>query len=442
MPTVPDDLRNTGLVARREYRSRLRTRTFVFSTILLMFVATALAAAPIGIAWIGQGATGAKVAVFTGPGVMVPASSVAASLSAQLNTDPTAPVVDLATAPDLAAAKGQVVDGRLAGVLDIERPAASGDLAFTYYTGADPTMDRLPVLVGQATNAIAVQDRLERLGIAPTDRAGLFAKVDFATEDPAPGKARSPTSAAQAAAMFGVGFGLTILIFMAIILYGQWIAQSVAEEKSSRVMEVILNAASPFQLLSGKVLGVGALALTQYLAVALPAGLVLVFQGQFRSLILGGEATAASLPVGLSPALIVVFGLFFLLGFGLYSVLYAAAGSLVSRQEELNQLVGPLTMVSTAGYLIAAWSASGILDLEKLPFSLLSYIPFFSPYLMLARFSSGGVGPFEVIVAAVILSITILGALWVAARIYSAGVLLYGQQPGLRKVVAALRAGR
>lgn len=440
MPALPDDLRNAVLVARREYLSRLRTRTFIFSTIALMILVTVLAGAPIVISWIGRGASGAKVAVYTGPGVSLAAAQVATSLAAQLDTDPGDPVADTSVTTDLAAARMEVVDGKLSGVLDVER-ASSGDLAFSFITTANPNLERLPALIGQATNAIAIEDRLSRLGIAPGDQAGLFAPVDYTTVDPTPGKG-GPANGAQAAATFGVGFGLTILIFMAIILYGQWIAQSVAEEKSSRVMEVILNAASPFQLLSGKVLGVGALALTQYLAVALPAGLVLVFQDRFRSLILGGGATAASLPVGLSPALVVVFGLFFLLGFGLYSVLYAAAGSLVSRQEELNQLVGPLTMVSTAGYLIAAWSASGILDLEKLPFSLLSYIPFFSPYLMLARFSSGSVGPSEVIVAAVILGITIVGALWVAARIYSAGVLLYGQQPGLRKVVAALRAGR
>jgi ABC-2 type transport system permease protein len=437
----PQDLRNALLVARREYLSRLKTRTFVFSTVLLMLFVTVLAAAPIAIAWFTRGATGAHVGVYTGSGVTMSAADIAHRLDVQLNTDPTDPTADLAPVTDLAAARAQVVDGKLAGVLDVER-TAGGDLSFTYITTANPTLERLPVLMGQATSAIAIQDRLDRLGITPADQASLFAPTDFTTKNPNPGTANGPGSAAEAATTFGVGFGLTILIFMAIILYGQWVAQSVAEEKTSRVMEIILNAASPFQLLSGKVLGVGALALTQYLAVAVPAGLVLLFQGQLRSLILGSATGGVSVPAGLSPALLLVFGLLFLLGFGLYSVLYAAAGSLVSRQEELNQIIGPLTMISTAGYLLAAWSASGLIDLEKFPLSLLSYVPFLSPYLMLARFSAGGVGPIEVLVAAVVLIFTILGALWVAARIYSAGVLLYGQQAGLRKLLAALRTSR
>lgn len=437
----PRDLRNVLLVARREYLSRLKTRTFVFSTVLLMLFVTVLAAAPIAIAWFTRGATGAQVGVYTGSRVTMSATEIAHALDVQLNTDPTDPTADLSPVADLAAAKAQVVDGKLAGVLDVER-TTGGDLSFTYFTTANPSLERLPVLMGQATSAIAIQDRLDRLGVAPADQASLFAPTDFKTENPNPGTASAPGSAAEAASTFGVGFGLTILIFMAIILYGQWVAQSVAEEKTSRVMEIILNAASPFQLLSGKVLGVGALALTQYLAVAVPAALVLLFQGQLRSLILGSANGGVAVPAGLTPALLLVFGLLFLLGFGLYSVLYAAAGSLVSRQEELNQIIGPLTMISTGGYLLAAWSASGLIDLEKFPLSLLSYVPFLSPYLMLARFSAGGVGAIEVLVAAVLLVLTILGALWVAARIYSAGVLLYGQQAGLRKLLAALRTSR
>src|SRR5574340_339088 len=218
------DLRNAVIVARREYLSRLRTRTFVFSTVVLMVAVTALAAAPIAIAWISRGATGSKVAVYTGAGVSLQASAVAASLAAQLNTDRTDPTIDPSVATDLAAARAQVIDGKLTGVLDIER-SSSGDLTFTYLTGANPTLERLPVLIGQAANALAIQDRLGRLGVAPADQASLFAPAPFTTVDPDPHQGGG-SSGADAAARFGIGFGLTILIFMAILLYGQWIAQS------------------------------------------------------------------------------------------------------------------------------------------------------------------------------------------------------------------------
>ena len=131
-----------------------------------------------------------------------------------------------------------------------------------------------------------------------------------------------------------LGFGMTILIFMMIILYGTWIAMSVVEEKSSRVMEVILNAATPFQLLTGKVLGVGAVALTQYLALLLVGGVALLAQRPWREHRPGGRRRAARpCPQGLTSGCCSLFGLYGILGFLLFAVLYAAAASLVSRRR-------------------------------------------------------------------------------------------------------------
>jgi ABC-2 type transport system permease protein len=236
-----------------------------------------------------------------------------------------------------------------------------------------------------------------------------------------------------------IGFALTIFIFMAIIVYGQWVAMSVAEEKSSRVMEVILGAATPFQLLAGKVVGVGALALTQYVVVFVPAALGIAFQDRIAALVLGGSASG-DLPSGLSVGLLVAFGALFTLGFALYSVLYAGAASLVTRQEDVSQVVMPLTLLSTAGYMVGAYAGSGLIDASSPLAVALSYVPLTSPYLMLSRLSAGRAGPLDVVVAVVILIVTIPAALWLAARLYRAGVLMYGQKPSMRTMVRALRA--
>ncbi|HKB28073.1 MAG TPA: ABC transporter permease [Candidatus Limnocylindrales bacterium] len=234
---------------------------------------------------------------------------------------------------------------------------------------------------------------------------------------------------------------LAIVLFMAIVLYGQWIAYSVVEGKSSRVMEVILGAASPFELLFGKVVGVGALALTQYFIVFVPAVVALLFQAQIASLVLGSSADPVSLPAGLSIPLLVAFGVFFVLGFALYAVLYAGAAALVSRTEDINQIVAPMTLVSTAGYLVAVYSSTGLIDAHSRFVVVMSYIPFFSPYLMLSRLGAGLAGPLDVVAAMVILAITVPLALGVAARFYAAGVLMYGQRPSLRLMVRVLRGG-
>ena len=236
-----------------------------------------------------------------------------------------------------------------------------------------------------------------------------------------------------------LAFGMTLLIFMMIILYGNWVAMSVVEEKSSRVMEVILNAATPFQLLSGKVLGVGAVAFIQYLAILVAGGLALVLQDRVAAVVLGDSA-GVTLPEGLTIALLLLFGVYGVLGFLLYAVLYAAAGSLVSRQEDVNGAVMPMTLISMVGYLIGVYAATGLLDIRAGWVVVLSQIPFISPFMMLSRIAAGEAAGWEVALSIAILLATIPAVLWIAARIYAAGVLLYGQRPSMRAVWRLVRS--
>jgi ABC-2 type transport system permease protein len=234
---------------------------------------------------------------------------------------------------------------------------------------------------------------------------------------------------------------MTVLIFMIIIMYGTWIAMSVVEEKSSRVMEVVLNAATPFQLLAGKVFGVGAVALTQYGAVVVTGVVALLLQEPVASAVLGEAGTATALPAGLSLELLLAFGVYGVLGFLAYAALYAAAGSLVSRQEDVNTVIMPMTLVSTGGYLIAVYAATGILDIHAGWIVALSQMPLVSPFMMLGRIATNVSAPLEILVSIALLVVFIGGALWLAARIYAAGVLLYGQRPGLRAIVRLIRVG-
>ena len=239
-----------------------------------------------------------------------------------------------------------------------------------------------------------------------------------------------------------LAFGMTILIFMIIIMYGTWIAMSVVEEKSSRVMEVVLNAASPFQLLTGKVLGVGAVAFTQYAAVVV-AGVVAPCWSRVRSPTrsLARAAGSAGLPEGLTIGLLLMFGVYGVLGFLMYASLYAAAGSLVSRQEDVNAAIMPMTLVSTGGYLIGVYAATGLLDIQSGWMTVLSQVPFVSPFMMIGRIATGAAEPWEIVLSVDPARAFIVAALWVAARIYRAGVLLYGQRPGIRAIWRLVRAG-
>jgi ABC-2 type transport system permease protein len=137
--------------------------------------------------------------------------------------------------------------------------------------------------------------------------------------------------------------------------------------------------------------------------------------------------------------MIVWFGAFFLLGFVLYSTLYAAAGSMVSRIEDVQQAVGPLIFVALAGYFAAF---AGLNDPDANWVVLLSLVPFFSPYLMPARMLLTNPSMGEIGLALVLLALTVVAAIWIASRIYSAGVLMYGQRVGFRTILRATRVAR
>ena len=440
---------NIVAVARREFVTRTATRTFLISTLFLVVAAVLIGLAPVVIGFIDRNST-TRVGVHVGatdmsgdPVVLLDTLLNASSGSAGTGTLGSAPkskAYTVTLASDLPAALRQAEDGQLDALVDIERGGA-GDLAFTIYDN-DPAGSRTPELIRQATTSIAIQDRLARAGLTPSQQATLFAPAATVIRPANPSKPVSAAGATQEITNFAVIFGLVMFLFMAIILYGTWVATSVVEEKASRMMEMILSAATPFQLLFGKVLGVGAAALVQYLALVGAAVLALVAQGRIASIVLGETAGSMNLPAGLTPAVLALFSVFFVLGFLLYAVLFAAAGSLVSRPEDVNQVVTPMTMIATVGYLVSLYSTIGFIDPNATWVVVLSMVPFLSPYMILARLNAGTVGPLEVIADIALLVIAIVAMTWVAARIYQAGVLMYGQRPSLRGMWKAVRTSR
>jgi ABC-2 type transport system permease protein len=443
------DLRNVLAIGRREFVARGATRTFVISTVVLVLLVCGVALSPIIVRYVGDQAGTDRVALFAGdaPAALDPRGTLERLLNASAAVLPgsVAPTERLAHEVVAVASVGELRRGVEAGTYGaglVFGRAPSGDLAVTLYTKDVPT-NRLPQLLQQAATAIVVGDRLERLGLSPGQAAGLFAppSVEVRRWEGETGWREPSAEGDSAEALVGAsiaGTALSVFILLAIVLYGQWVAMSVVEEKTSRVLEVILGAATPFQLLAGKVLGVGGLGLLQYVVTVVPATLILVFQDQIAGLVLG-RSGATNLPSWLRPEILLVFGVMFVLAFGLYAVLYAAAGSLVSRQEDVNTVVAPLSLISTLGYLVSVWAASGIIDLRSPLVVVLTQVPFLSPYFVPSRLAFGTISPLEVASAVGLLIVSIPIAIGFAARLYAAGVLMYGQRPGLRMLVAALR---
>ncbi len=434
---------NIVSVARRELLVRIRTRSYIAGTLLLVAGVLAIALLPV-IVRVVEGVSTNRIAVVApSPTIGERASMTITSL---LNTsvvgtaDPETPDFVVTIVPDLDEARSGVLDGTYGAVLGIERTAGD-ELSFTLYTNESAT-GRTAGLIQQGANAIAIGDRLDRLGVAPGEQATLFTPAEFGVRWPDPARTdRISTTTAGTISQDMLGFGMTILIFMIILMYGNWIAMSVVEEKSSRVMEVVLNAATPFQLLTGKVLGVGAAAFLQYAAIVGAGLIAVVGQGAVASLVLDDPAAVVAVPNGLTPGLLLLFGVYGVLGFLLYASLFAAAGSLVSRLEDVNAAVMPLTLASTGGYLVGVYAAMGLLDIRSGWIGALTQVPFLSPFMILGRITTGVAEPWEIVLSIVLLAAAVAAALWVAARIYRAGVLLYGQRPGIRAVFRLVRAG-
>jgi ABC-2 type transport system permease protein len=223
---------------------------------------------------------------------------------------------------------------------------------------------------------------------------------------------------------------------MTVAIYGLWVATGIAVEKSSRVMELMISAASPRQMLIGKVAGIGAAGLTQYIAIAIPAMIVLAFQEPIGDAILGpGWATGAQVS-GLTPSLLAGYGVFFLLGFMLFALVYAAIGAFVSRPDDLQTMSLPLSLVALAGYLPALLVLGGR---DAGWIRAASFLPPFSPFVMLARLIVGRATALEIAVSVAILIGAVILVGLVTIRIYAAGVVLYGQRPSIRAFIAAAR---
>jgi ABC-2 type transport system permease protein len=424
---------NAWYVAAREFRGRVRTRSFIIGTVLLAAIAFATTQLPVLIDF-SQSTSQTRM------GVVVRASDMPANSAALMDvllngqsSDPNAHktfTLSWFDAASMAAAEKDLDQGNLDALVVVDRDATTGNLAFTIQT--DMASDG--TTMQNVMNALAWVYRND-IAVRAGTSLGALNQTPITV---VPVKAGETKSIADEISTSLLSTGLIVLIFMAIVTYGTWVAMSVAEEKGSRVMELMLNATTPLQMLAGKVIGNGAAGLTQYGSILAAVLVGLLAQGPIHEAVLGSAGTGPEFG-GLTPAVLVAFMILFVGGFLLYSLLYAALGSLVSRQEDVQSATSPLMMMIFIGYFASVFALQAI---DETWVKVLSFVPFFSPYLMLARVAVGHVALWEFVLAVVFMVAAIAIALVVAARIYSAGVLLYGQRVGLRQVLKASRVSR
>jgi ABC-2 type transport system permease protein len=377
------------LVAAREISTRIRDRTFIASSVLMIVLILGVLVFQIVV---NSGEDTSRVGVVGDPG------QVGAALEAQ--GEALGVAVEVVRFDSDGAARAAVeaedVDGALLG------GAASPELLVRE---GDPTLE---AVVSGAVGSVALTDALARAGVDP---AGL-PQVAVTTLDDG--------GDAQGVVVAVVG---VIVLYSLLILFAQFVAQGVVEEKASRVVELLLATMRPWQLLAGKILGLGVLGLGQ---IAVIAAIGIGGALAFDVVELPGELIGT-----------VLWLLFwFVLGYALFASLFAVAASLVSRQEDLGSVLTPASLVLVAGFIVAIQAAS---DPESTLAVVTSFVPGLSPMVMPVRQAAGDVAAWEVAVAVALMLVAIALVVRLGGRVYSGALLRTG---GRTKVTEALRAGR
>jgi ABC-2 type transport system permease protein len=331
----------------------------------------------------------------------------------------------------------EVLDKRLSAYIlipeDILKPekketavkeTESKDRDIEYVSQITTDFEELRTLNG-ALNSVVIEKRLRKEGLDPQKISQFIKRVNLK-----PIKVTKRGEEEDTMGTFMISYFLGLIIYMAILIYGQVIMRGVIEEKSSRVVEVVLSSLRPFQLMMGKILGIGAVGLTQFSIWTLFGIGASFYSASFIPS--GGDFAMPSIPAHV----FIYFVVFFILGYFLFATLYAAVGSMVNSEKEAQQFIMPITMFLIVPILL-------MIFIIRAPDSsvsvILSLVPFFAPILMFLRITVL-LPPFVQIAASIlILILTILLMVWLAAKIYRVGILMYGKRPKFAEIVKWVR---
>ena len=386
-----------GLIAGREIKARLSTKAYRITTVILMVAAVAALVVP---QFVGEETTTYHIAV--------------------VGAAPPGTVDTLRTGGALVDAEVRV--RALSDATEAERALRAGEVDVVLVDGERALSRREPeaeltFLLSQVVARARAQARLADAGIGPAEA------VDLLDIRPLPVEELEPQSASRKANE-ALAFAGLLLVYLALLTYGSLVSSGVAEEKTSRVSEVLLGAVRPHQLMAGKVLGIGVAAVLQLLAVGIPAGVAALTVGSL------------DVPKG-TPLTFAAVLMWFVLGYGLYSCAFAAAGASASRPEEAGVVAGPMNVVIIASYFVGMRVLAAPDDVIS---KVLSFVPPLSPMTMLPRAAAGDVAPWEVPLAVALVLVTTWLLVRLAGRIYAGAIVQSGPRVKLRD--AWRQAGR
>lgn len=421
-------MRKIWLVVKREYITRVRTKAFILGTLALPLLSLSILVISVFLSG-GRSGFGVKIAILDqvgGLGSAVEKALTKNKFPAQSEIQ----IVQVAEHPSPrleADLNAQVENGNLDGVLVLPEGLVSGTAAARFHAKSMPAMALLGPIERAVSGAIIAR-RLAEHGKQAGAMKNIFdlAKVQLISP-------LSQKDEDSSESHFAIAIIAGMVLYMTLIVYGMSTMRSVMEEKSTRMIEILVSSIRPFDLLTGKILSVGAVALTQYLIWAVTVGVLFASASSVATLLRPGAAAPA---INLSPTLLVYLVVFFLAGYFLYSALYAAAGAIVSTDEEAHHVQMPLTLLILCSFMLF----NVILNDPNSTLSVvLSMLPFLSPILMTLRVAMQTPPLWQIVLALAFSIATTFYVIRISARIYRVGILMYGKRPSLKELRRWLR---
>jgi ABC-2 type transport system permease protein len=412
------DFRDMFVIARREFLERVRSRWFVAMTLLGPIGMVAMVLIPALIA--GRGAEGAKVEIVDKTGV------IAQSLFDKLAEIKWKPAIISADTPD-PVEMGRIRDNTINGFITIPKDALDGGQIL--YRGDNGSSQVVQAELRQLVNQVVQSERGKRAGIPADKLDALLARANFD-----PQHTNGETEGASGMASFVIGYMLAFILYMVITLYGVAVMRSVVQEKTSRVMELMVATVKPRSLMAGKILGVGAAGLVQIVVWLAMGAITLAYRDQILGAF-GVTGTGPALPP-LAFGVVAIVIVYFILGFFFYAAMYAAVGAMVSSEQDTQQVQTPVTMLLVIGVLCLQLVSN---DPRGSASAIMTMVPFWSSMLMPMRYVLGGATLGDVAISLTILIVSTVLLARAAAKIYRVGVLMYGKRPNLQELVRWLR---
>lgn len=417
-------MRRLWPVVRREYLERVRSKAFLIGTFLGPLLMAGLMVLP-GLLMAKQRGKPLRVVVLDASGSLrEPVEEALAAQKVDASQRFTVmPAEEGGAAEAARRLKNAVLEGRLDGYLYLPPDALERSVAEYYGKNVSNVMDLR--LMDRAVEEALVSRRLAAEGLDPGRVKHLTRRLDLKTLKVSASGEREDQGAS---AIFSVI--LLMMLYVTVLMWGQALMTSVIEEKSNRVVEVMVSSIPSTLLLGGKLLGVGAAGLTQFLVWAGTLAAIGAY-GASMGAALGG----ARLPE-ITPLLLFSFVAYFLLGYLLYAALYASIGASVNSIQEAQSLVFPVIMP----LVLSVMFFGAVLESPDSNFStVVSLIPFFTPLLMFLRITVLTPPAWQIALSMVLTGLTIAGVTFVAARIYRVGILMYGKRPTFPEILRWIR---